>query len=107
MPPAPVVEGRRVDALPSDTEAVQGRRLSTSEDAAVALPIGPWADLGVSSMSTTVPDVEALLPTAVVRSDEADARDDREERKIKFLATLSPWQRWKLLWWHKSGFYRQ
>ena len=106
MPPAPVVEGRRVDALPSDTEAVQGRRLSTSEDAAVALPIGPWADLGVSSMSTTVPDVEALLPTAVVRSDETDARDDREERKIKFLATLSPWQRWKLLWWHKSGFYR-
>ena len=99
MPP-PIVEGWRVDgsAIPHDAQRVVGTAVLAPSSAAIAVPIGAWAELGVSPGSA----VEELLPPSSARSDDRRERDDAEERKIKFLATLGPWQRFKV-WLRRTG----
>ena len=105
MATAPV-EGVRINigGSSSDAPVVSGVSCTTSKGAAVAVPIGDWADLGVSAGSAEAP----LLPAARARSDGRAARksrDDAEERKIKFLASLPP-ERKRLMWLRQQWWYQ-
>ena len=103
-----IVEGVRVDATSaSNATVVPGVSCNACHTAALAVPMGPWADLGVSA-ATSVDDRDSLLPAEHTRSDRgrrARSRDDAEERKIKFIASLSADQKRRIWmrkqWWHQ------
>ena len=99
-----IVEGVRVEGAPSEAPRVRGI-VATSSNAAVAVPVGPWANLGVSAASVEEQHEEALLPPSAARSEAQHAQDSAEERKIKFLATLSRTQRFTI-WLKKTWIYK-
>ena len=73
----PIVEGVRVDGPAAGVAPrVVGIVETSTANAAIAVPIGPWADLGVSAGSS-VDDIPSrpLLPITRPRSHESNTRD--------------------------------
>jgi len=105
--PTQLVVGRAVYDAPSCGPVVQGTVVSVPRAAggvpraAGAVPVGPWADLGVSS---AIGIAETELLRGQVRSHEHSERDSLEERKIRFMASLSRKERIKLYWRQTSCF---
>ena len=97
-----------IDVAASDTDSdrTTGPRRPSSSPT-IAIPVGPYADLGVNIPHAVEPEdtyapSQRLLNPGWARSDATQMwRDNAEERKIRFLASLSQQQRFRL-WWRNT-----
>ena len=84
LPTGTLVDTRVVNAV----SVPAGEALRRSGTASIAIPLGPWATLGVhASANSEQAGMSSLLP-AGMHSDEWVAEGDEEERRIKELADL-------------------
>ena len=109
MGPPNVTQGVAVDDPPPGSEAAVVVPVADGTNATVAIPVGPYADLGVATVQHAITPVTSLptsvgdpLLTSNVRSDMWRDQGDAEERKIRFLASQPEHVR-RRLWWRKTA----